>query len=255
MLEVTGIAGGYGDIQVLWGVSTSVESGHVTAILGRNGAGKTSLLNAIAGLLPDVSAGTVTLEGRDLSRMPAYDRTRAGLGYVQEGKRIFRRRTVEENLLLGGYTRKRWFHSAKNDLRDALDQAYERFPMIAARRKAPAGRLSGGQQQMLAIAQALMAQPSVLLLDEPSAGLAPGIVADVFGMVAGLKQEGLAILLVEQVVEQALHIADDVAVMESGRLVATGKVSDFDDATMVRDLDLGKSGTATSPAPPATPAE
>ena len=240
MLEVKDVAGGYGDIQVLWGVSASVDKGSITAILGRNGAGKTSLLNAIAGLLPDVSAGSVTLGGRNLSKLPPYDRVRAGLGYVQEGKRIFRRRTVEENLLLGGYTAKRRFHSARTDLRQALDQAYDRFPMIAARRKAPAGRLSGGQQQMLAIAQALMPRPSVLLLDEPSAGLAPGIVADVFAMIAGLKAEGLAILLVEQVVEQALRIADDVAVMESGRLVTSGKVSDFDDAAMVRDLYLGK---------------
>jgi len=251
MLDVKDIAGGYGDIQVLWGVSTSVEAGHVTAILGRNGAGKTSLLNAIAGLLPDVTAGTVTLDDRKLTSLPAYDRVRAGLGYVQEGKRIFRKRTVEENLLVGGYTQKRWFHSAKRDMRESLDEAYERFPMIAARRKAPAGRLSGGQQQMLAIAQALMGKPRTLLLDEPSAGLAPGIVADVFAMVAGLKEEGLAILLVEQVVEQALGIADDVAVMESGRLVATGKVSDFDDATMVRDLYLGKSTAAKEPSAPA----
>jgi branched-chain amino acid transport system ATP-binding protein len=159
---------------------------------------------------------------------------------VQEGKRIFRKRTTEENLLIGGYSARRAFRPAKRELRTALDHAYARFPMLAGRRKQPAGSLSGGQQQMLAIAQAMMPGPRVLLLDEPSAGLAPGVAADVFSMVAELRSEGLAILLVEQVVEQALGIADDVAVIESGRLVASGRVAEFDDAAMVRDLYLGR---------------
>jgi len=240
MLSVTDVAGGYGDIQVLWGLSVAVDKGHITVVLGRNGAGKTSLLNAIAGFLPNVDRGSVTLDGRELSGIPAYDRVRAGLGFVQEGKRIFRRRTVEENLLVGGYSARRPFRSAKAELRAPLDRAYDRFPMLAQRRKVVSGSLSGGQQQMLAIAQALMSRPRALLLDEPSAGLAPAIAADVFAMIAALKEEGLAILLVEQVVEQALAIADDVAVLESGRLVTSGKVGDFDDAAMVRDLYLGR---------------
>ena len=247
MLTVTDVAGGYGDIQVLWGLSVSVEKGHITAVLGRNGAGKTSLLNAIAGFLPNIVRGTVSLDGRDISGIPPYDRIRAGLGFVQEGKRIFRRRTTEENLLIGGYSTRRPLRPAKRELRDALDHAYARFPMLATRRKAVAGSLSGGQQQMLAIAQAMMAGPRVLLLDEPSAGLAPGVSADVFAMVAGLKRDGLAILLVEQVVEQALSIADDVAVMESGRIVASGRVSEFDDAAMVRDLYLGRHDAMKNP--------
>ena len=240
MLEATDIAGGYGDIQVLWGLSVAASKGHVTAVLGRNGAGKTSLLNAIAGLLPTVKGGTVTIGDRNVSSLPPYDRVRAGLAYVQEGKRIFRRRTVEENLLIGGYSMRRRFRPTTRALKPALDQAYDRFPVLAERRKALAGGLSGGQQQMLAIAQALLPSPSVLLLDEPSAGLAPGIAARVFSMIDELKREGLAILLVEQVVEQALTIADDVAVLESGRVVAAGPVGEFDDSTMVRDLYLGK---------------
>jgi branched-chain amino acid transport system ATP-binding protein len=241
MLQVTGLAGGYGDIQVLWGIDAGVDRGHLTAVLGRNGAGKTSLLNAIAGILPDVMSGTVTLDGRPLGGMPPYHRIRAGLAFVQEGKRIFRRRSVEENLLLGGYTAKRRLQPARRELRAALDEAYERFPMLADRRKAAAGGLSGGQQQMLAIAQALMPGPQVLLLDEPSAGLAPSIAAEVFALVARLKESGLAVLLVEQTIEQALAIADDVVVLESGRVVASGPVSAFDDTTVVRDLYLGRS--------------
>jgi branched-chain amino acid transport system ATP-binding protein len=243
-LNVSGLTGGYGDVQVLWGIDVSVDRHHVTAVLGRNGAGKTSLLNAIAGLLPTVSRGSVTLDGRDISGLPPYDRVRAGLAFVQEGKRIFRRRTVEENLLLGGYATKRPFHRALRDLRAPLELAYARFPMLAARRKTPSGGLSGGQQQMLAIAQALMPGPQVLLLDEPSAGLAPAIAAEVFALVDRLKGEGLAILLVEQTVEQALAVADHVAVLETGRVVADGPVGTFDDAAMVRDLYLGRQGDA-----------
>jgi branched-chain amino acid transport system ATP-binding protein len=243
MLAVSDLAGGYGDVQVLWGLAVSVERGQITAVLGRNGAGKTSLLNAIAGLLPTVTRGSVTLDGRDISGLPPYDRVRAGLGFVQEGKRIFKRRTVEENLLLGGYVTKRPLHRAIRDLRAPLELAYVRFPMLAERRKAVAGRLSGGQQQMLAIAQALMPGPRVLLLDEPSAGLAPAIAAEVFALVDGLKDAGLAILLVEQTIEQTLAISDHVAVLESGRVVAAGAVTDFDDVAIVRDLYLGRQRT------------
>jgi branched-chain amino acid transport system ATP-binding protein len=246
MLAVSDLAGGYGDAQVLWGLGVSVEQGQLTAVLGRNGAGKTSLLNAIAGLLPTVTHGSVTLDGRDISSLPPYDRVRAGLAFVQEGKRIFKRRTVEENLFLGGYATKRPFHRAIRDLRTPLELAYARFPMLAERRKAVAGGLSGGQQQMLAIAQALMPGPRVVLLDEPSAGLAPAIAAELFALVDSLKDAGLAILLVEQTIEQALEISDHVAVLESGRVVAAGEVSDFDDVAIVRDLYLGRQGTPPS---------
>jgi branched-chain amino acid transport system ATP-binding protein len=240
LLEVTDVVGGYGDMCVLWGVSVHASAGAVTTVLGRNGAGKSSLLKAIAGFLPAMESGSVRLDGRDVSKAAPYDRVRAGLAFVQEGKRIFRRRTVEENLLLGGYTIKRPLLRVGPLTRAALEKAYTRFPVLAERRASLAGGLSGGQQQMLAIAQALMPGPRVLLLDEPSAGLAPAISRDLFAMVSSLKTEGLAILLVEQVVEQALAIADDVVVVESGRVAASGPVTEFDDAAVVRDVYLGR---------------
>ncbi|GAA0402855.1 ABC transporter ATP-binding protein [Acrocarpospora corrugata] len=241
MLTVTGITGGYGDLRVLWGVDARVGAGKITVVLGRNGAGKTSLLSAIAGLLPTVSEGTVELAGQDLSGTRAHRRIRAGLALVQENKRVFRGRSVEENLLLGGYTIPgRGLRATAR--REALEQAYERFPMLRERRRIPAGSLSGGQQQMLAIGQALMPGPKLLMLDEPSAGLAPSIVNEVLGMVAALREEGLSILLVEQRVEHALAIADDVAVMENGRIIAAGPKAEFDDGALIREVYLGRTG-------------
>jgi branched-chain amino acid transport system ATP-binding protein len=240
LLAATDLVGGYGDLRVLWSVSAAARQGEITVVLGRNGAGKSSLLKAIAGFLPSVESGSVVLDGRDVTGMAPYHRTRNGLAFVQEGKRIFRRRSVEENLLLGGYTLKRPFFGTGPVMRAALERAYTRFPLLAERRKSLAGGLSGGQQQMLAIAQALMPNPRILLLDEPSAGLAPAISRDVFKMVADLKAEGLAIILVEQVIEAALAIADSVVVMESGRVAASGPVTGFDDAAVVREVYMGR---------------
>lgn len=240
LLSASGIVGGYGDLRVLWDVSVTARGGEVTAVLGRNGAGKSSLLRSIAGFLPSLESGTVVIGGRDVTRMAPYDRMRSGLAFVQEGKRIFRTRTVEENLLLGGYTIKRPLIGVGPAMRAALDQAYTRFPVLAERRKTVAGKLSGGQQQMLAIAQALMPGPRVVLLDEPSAGLAPAIANEVFAMVRTLKSEGLAVVLVEQVIEQALKVADNVVVLESGREAASGPVTAFDDAAVVREVYMGR---------------
>lgn len=240
LLTASDIVGGYGDLRVLWGVSLRARRGEVTAVLGRNGAGKSSLLRAIAGFLPSLDSGTVVIDGQDVTRMAPYNRTRCGLAFVQEGKRIFRTRTVEENLMLGGYTIKRPLIGTGPAMRAALDQAYSRFPILAERRRNVAGGLSGGQQQMLAIAQALMPQPRVLLLDEPSAGLAPAIANEVFAMVETLKADGLAVVLVEQVIEHALRVADTVIVMESGREAAAGPVAEFDDAAVVREVYMGR---------------
>jgi branched-chain amino acid transport system ATP-binding protein len=239
MLEVNGLSGGYGDIQVLWDVSVSVKDGGVTVVLGRNGAGKTSLLNAITGLLPTVSRGTITFDNQDITSTPTHVRTGRGIGYVQENKQIFRQRTVEENLLIGSFTMK-GFRKSTPERSAALERAYARFPMLLPRRKALAGGMSGGQQQMLAIAQALMSNPTMLILDEPSAGLAPTIVKDVFRLIADLKKEGLSILIVEQVVEQALAVADDVILLENGRVEVAGPVSEFEDADVIREIYLGK---------------
>ncbi|MFI0369094.1 ABC transporter ATP-binding protein [Actinomadura sp. 1N219] len=246
MLEVSGLSGGYGDIRVLWDVDLRVRPGRVTAVLGRNGAGKTSLLNAIAGFAPAVTAGTVTFAGRDVTGLAPHRRVHAGLGYVQEGKQVFRRRTVEDNLLLGSFTLatgglSRWTGGRKRSAarREALDRQYERFPMLAERRHTVAGSLSGGQQQMLAIAQALMPGPRLLMLDEPSAGLAPVIAAEVFEMITALRADGLSLLLVEQVVEYAMRVADDVAVVDNGRIAAAGDARSFDDTAVINEIYLG----------------
>lgn len=237
-LEVRGIGGGYGDLTVLHDVDLEVGAGRLQVVLGRNGAGKTSLMSAIAGLLPDVRTGTVSIDGRDVTGLPAHKRAAAGIGLVQEGKRVFRKRTVEENLLLGTYSSKGWsMRSAAR--KQALEAAYERFPILHEKRADRAGGLSGGQQQMLAIAQALAAGPSVLLLDEPSAGLAPAIRTEVFETVRRLREEGLAVVVVEQLVDVALDVADSVAVLDSGRIVSSGPPERYRDGQLLQEIYLG----------------
>lgn len=216
-LTLSGITSGYGDITVLRDVSFTAASGQLVALLGRNGAGKTTTLRTVSGLLRS-SSGIITLDARDITALPPYQRASAGIAYVQEGKRIFRARTVEENLVLGAFaTRLR-----RRQLGDRLDEAYQRFPILRGRSQVSAGTLSGGQQQMLAIAQALMRHPSVLLLDEPAAGLAPTIVADVYEAVARLRDDGLTIILVEQAVSWATSVADHIVVIELGRPIYDG---------------------------------
>ncbi len=220
LLVVDGLASGYGDLQVLWNVSLNVEAGSISVLLGRNGAGKTTTLRTIAGL-NRVTAGSITMRGEKLTQLAPHARTRRGIGLVQEGKRIFRRRTVHENLLLGGYV----LGLSRKKLSARCDQNYDRFPMLRGRAATTAGTLSGGQQQMLAIAQALMADPAVLMLDEPSAGLAPSVVTDVFDTISALRAEGLGVLLVEQAVEDALRVADRFAVLDVGRIVVSGNAA------------------------------
>lgn len=237
-LHVQGLGGGYQDLTVLHDVDLKVESGRLQVVLGRNGAGKTSLLSAIAGLLPTVRTGTITVDDRDITALPAHKRAAAGIGLVQEGKRIFRTRTVEENLLLGTYSAPGW--SMRSPARKtALAAAYERFPILEEKRTDRAGGLSGGQQQMLAIAQALAAAPTVLLLDEPSAGLAPAIRAEVFETARKLRDEGLAVVVVEQLVDVALDVADSVAVLDSGRIVSSGPPEQYRDGELLQQIYLG----------------
>jgi branched-chain amino acid transport system ATP-binding protein len=235
LLVVDGLQSGYGDLQVLWDVSLSVAAGSVSVLLGRNGAGKTTTLRAIAGL-NRVTGGSITMRGESLNPLAAHARTRRGIGLVQEGKRIFRRRTVHENLLLGGYV----LGLSRKKLVSRCEQNYERFPMLRGRAGTTAGTLSGGQQQMLAIAQALMADPAVLMLDEPSAGLAPAIVKDVFDTIAMLSSEGLGVLLVEQAVEDAMRVADRFTVLDIGRVVVSGTADEAGDASVIREAYLGR---------------
>jgi branched-chain amino acid transport system ATP-binding protein len=240
-LEVVGVSTGYGDIQAIWDVSLSVEPGQATVVLGPNGAGKTTTLYAVMGLLP-LWSGKVSWKGKEISRLPAYHRINQGLALVQEGKRVFKKRTIEENLMLAGYTTVR----NRREMKKRVEQQYERFPVLRERRRLSASTLSGGEQQMLAIAQALIPNPGILILDEPTAGLAPVIVNQLFGVIAQLKAEGKAILLVEQVVHQALSLADDVIVLNVGRVAHRSKASEITDATVIEEVYFG----ARRPTPP-----
>jgi branched-chain amino acid transport system ATP-binding protein len=238
LLSINGLTAAYGDIRVLWDINLSIQLGSTTAVLGRNGAGKTSMLNTIVGLPPKVQSGTVTFEGADVTDESTYKRIRRGIGFVQENKQVFRSRSIEDNLLVGTATM-RGGRKSSPERKEALDRAYQQFPMLAGRRSELAGRLSGGQQQMLAIAQALMPGPRLLLLDEPSAGLAPTIVNEVFDHISRLQEQGLTIIVVEQVVEKALSIADRVVLIENGRIQADEPVSAFSDASVIREVYLG----------------
>jgi branched-chain amino acid transport system ATP-binding protein len=220
LLELHDVTSGYGDIRVLWSIELDVAAGGLTAVLGRNGAGKTTLLRTIAGL-NKVRKGSIRLLGQDITSAPPYDRAGRGIGYVQEGKRVFRMRTVEENLRLGTHSLK----LRRRDQAALIEEQYERFPILGERRHMVAGSLSGGQQQMLAIGQALAGRPALLLLDEPSAGLAPAIVAEVFGTIQRLSAEGLTILLVEQAIDYALQVATEAYVLDLGRVVLRGDPS------------------------------
>jgi branched-chain amino acid transport system ATP-binding protein len=218
LLRVTNLAAGYGDLRAVWDVSLGVSEGRILALLGANGAGKSTTLRAVLGL-SRVMGGSIEMAGRDLRGLPPYDRAKLGIGLVQEGKRLFRQRTVEQNLMLGGWTIPR---PRRQRLKNAVARAYDRFPVLADRRHDQAGSLSGGQQQMLAIAQALVPEPRVLMLDEPSAGLAPIIVSEVLTVISDLRAEGIGILLVEQLVDAALEVADHVTVISRGRMAWSG---------------------------------
>ena len=235
LLTVDRLSAGYRDLQVLWNVSLRVDTGAVSVLLGRNGAGKTTTLRAIAGL-NKATSGSIRLLADDITHVPASARASRGIAMVQEGKRVFRRRSVHENLLLGGYA----LGWRRKQLSQHCEVAYDRFPMLRDRSKTLAGSLSGGQQQMLAIAQALLAEPKVLMLDEPSAGLAPSIVKDVFETIVGLSREGLGVLLVEQAVDDAVRIADRVTVMDVGRIVVDGAAGTAGDTAVIREAYLGK---------------
>jgi branched-chain amino acid transport system ATP-binding protein len=234
ILVADSLSSGYGDIQVLWGASVTVWPGRISVLLGSNGAGKSTMLRTISGL-NRATGGRVTYRGRDITGESAPKRARAGIAYVMEGKRLFHARTVEENLMLGGYTRSR----SRRALRGRAGGIYEKFPVLGERRAARAGDLSGGQQQMLAIGQALMSEPAVLMLDEPSGGLAPAIVKDVFRIVEELRAEGLGVLLVEQAAEQALAIADHVTVLNVGKVVIDRPADEVEDVSVIRSAYLG----------------
>ncbi len=218
MLEVDGATVAYGQLPALRDVSLTLEDGGILAVIGANGAGKSTLLKAIAGQVP-LRAGAIRLDGHDISKLPVYARARRGIALVPEGRRLFGSLTVEENLLVGT--------SAKRQGPWNLEAVYERLPIVAERRTRRAGDLSGGEQQATAIARALMSNPSILLLDEVSLGLAPAIVARLYDQIPGILAQGTSVLLVEQDVQQAVRASADVHCLLQGRTTLAG-----------RDLDL-----------------
>jgi branched-chain amino acid transport system ATP-binding protein len=216
LLRVEGLCAGYGDMPVLWDVSLAVYPGELVAVIGSNGAGKTTLLHAVAGLLRP-TRGVIRLDGAEIQALPAHVRPDRGLALVPEGGQPFPHLTVRENLEVGAYRA-----LARARLATNLERAWALFPRLREREHQLAGTLSGGERQMLAIARALMSAPRLLLLDEPSLGLAPLVVEQVFAVLDALRRDGLTILLVEQNVQQALELADRAYVLESGRVVRTG---------------------------------
>jgi branched-chain amino acid transport system ATP-binding protein len=221
MLVVKGLHAGYGLSEVLDGVSLEVKAGTVVALIGANGAGKTTTMRAISGLLTP-SRGEVLLDGAAVNGLGAARIARLGLAHSPEGRKVFAPLTVEDNLLLGAFRRLPRFFGFQRRAQQDLDRVYAMFPKLAERRGQLAGTLSGGEQQMLAIGRALMARPKVMLLDEPSMGLAPVIVQEVFETVRRLKGEGMTMLLVEQFARTALEVADRAYVMERGRIAVEG---------------------------------
>ena len=221
MLNVDDLYAGYGTSEVLVGVSLEVRQGAVVALIGPNGAGKTTTMRAISGLLKP-TGGKVVIDGTEVQGMDASRIARLGLAHAPEGRRVFGTLSVEDNLLLGAYSRLPHFVGYQGKAARDLDRVFELFPRLMERRRQTAGTLSGGEQQMLAIGRALMANPKVILMDEPSMGLAPIIVEEVFATICRLKKAGITLLLVEQMARLALEVADYAYVMERGRIVVTG---------------------------------
>ena len=226
MLVVSDLYAGYGASEVLTGASLEVKKGTVVALIGANGAGKTTTMRAISGMIRP-TRGRVLLDGKPVQDLSASRIARLGLAHSPEGRKVFGPLAVEDNLLLGAFRRLPRFFGFHRAAAADLDHVYELFPRLRERRKQQAGTLSGGEQQMLAIGRALMARPEVMLLDEPSMGLAPVIVQEVFRTIERLKQEGMTMLLVEQFAKTALAVADYAYVMERGRIAVEGVASEL----------------------------
>ncbi|MFC0131237.1 ABC transporter ATP-binding protein [Massilia eurypsychrophila] len=232
VLQIHGLHSHYGPIQALHGIDIEVREGQLVALVGANGAGKTTLLRAISGVQP-VSAGAIRFGGVDITRASADQRVRSGICQVPEGRQVFGPMSVEDNLRLGAYTR------PKSELAGDLDRVFALFPVLKEKRLLTAGMLSGGQQQMLAMARALMGHPKLLLLDEPSMGLAPLLIKEIFRIVESLRDQGITIFLVEQNAHAALAIADIGYVIETGGIVLSGPGPELLDNEQVQSAYLG----------------
>ncbi len=233
VLKLTNVHSYYGAIHALRGIDIEVPRGEIVTLIGANGAGKTTTLRTISGLLHP-REGSVEFNGQDISRVPAHELVVKGIGHAPEGRRIFSRLTIYENLLMGGFTR------SKDENTEQVERVYELFPRLRERHAQKGGTLSGGEQQMLAIGRALMTRPDVLLLDEPSLGLAPILVQQIFGIIREINASGMTILLVEQNALQALSVANRGYVLQTGEVVLSGSSRDLRENEMVRKAYLGE---------------
>ena len=233
MLKLQDVSVHYDGVQALWGVSLEVGDGEVVALVGSNGAGKTTTLRAISRLLP-LSSGSIELDGRRLDRVKPHEVVAAGVAHVPEGRQLFPMMTVRENLVMGAFLPEAHRHEAK-----MLGRVFELFPALAERQHQDAGTLSGGEQQMLAIARGLMLRPKILLLDEPSLGLAPRLVAEIFDIVRGINADGVTVLLVEQNIGHALALARTAYVLENGRVALHGPAAELASNPHVKRAYLG----------------
>ncbi|MCI8490934.1 MAG: ABC transporter ATP-binding protein [Lachnospiraceae bacterium] len=234
MLEIKDIEVYYGMIQAIKGISFEVNEGEVIALIGANGAGKTTILHTITGLLSP-SAGSVIFEGKDITKVPAHKIVSLGMAHVPEGRRVFADLTVYENLKMGAYTRK-----DKNEIEQTLEHVYKRFPRLEERKNQLAGTLSGGEQQMLAMGRALMSHPKIIVMDEPSMGLSPILVNQIFDIIEEVSKGGTTVLLVEQNAKKALSIADRAYVLETGNIVLEGNAKELISDDSIRKAYLGE---------------
>ena len=234
MLEIKDLEVYYGMIQAIKGISFEVNEGEVIALIGANGAGKTTILHTISGLIAP-KKGSITFEGQEITKIPAHKIVENGLAQVPEGRRVFPSLSVLQNLKLGAYTRK-----DKKEIDDTLKMIYERFPRLEERKNQPAGTLSGGEQQMLAMGRALMSKPRIILMDEPSMGLSPIFVNEIFDIIKQVSASGTTVLLVEQNAKKALSIADRGYVLETGKILKEGKASDLLNDEAVKKAYLGE---------------
>ena len=233
-LEIKDLSVYYGVIAALKGISFEVNEGEVIALIGANGAGKTTTLHTLTGLLP-AKTGSIIFDGKDITKMPAHKIVKMGMAHVPEGRRIFQQLSVYDNLKLGAYTR-----DDKNGVIDDLNKVYKCFPRLAERKNQIAGTLSGGEQQMLAMGRALMSKPRIVVMDEPSMGLSPILVSEIFDIIESIRNEGTTVLLVEQNAKKALAISDRAYVLETGKIVLSGKASDLINDESVKKAYLGE---------------
>ena len=234
MLEIKDLEVYYGVIQAIKGISFEVNQGEVIALIGANGAGKTTTLHTITGLISP-KKGSVVFEGKDITKVPAHKIVSMGMAHVPEGRRVFAELSVYENLKMGAYTR-----SDKNEIEESLANVYKRFPRLEERKNQMAGTLSGGEQQMLAMDRALMSRPKIILMDEPSMGLSPILVNEIFDIIRSVSESGTTVLLVEQNAKKALAIADRAYVLETGRITMSGNAKDLLEDDSIKKAYLGE---------------